>query len=518
MFGGLCIIELSWHVYELGKLVFVLFLMGAFVLPRTRWPVQSMWIFVGLLGCSLTIITQGANVTDNLNQTTRFFPLVTKGINNIFQTLVHRRILDLPILPIAGLVVLPWIKKDRWFLWGAFLMQWVLLIVLASRGIYEMRPRRFVLIDFYSLVALCAFARDRLFPEDAHKIWRCMGVVILCVLLAGCVWQYTDLWLFTRTPVIEKNRCLPFTESIPDYYINPARIKCMSVIADDVRKGHKVVLIYNYAAYPENNADPTCLLERLYLDLGHDQFVRSVFVFGSYVSRYSTVPMFPMSSIRSVLSSRVEPEVLNSSDKPVIVYQYLSVNEDDLFRRELQDIMDELTTRFELVSSSSECPNYFLKFFITGLRDRVMCRDNIFPDGISATYYHSSNFQGPSIAFQPPQRDIDFIWVDKLTTEMQWRGNYYRKPWDSPFSLRIQARMVLPETGLYAMQLGSDDGSRLFLDGQPRLENLGTHAYTIRSVVCQLAGGGHSLAIEYYDVGGNARLLWTIKRIDSVQM
>lgn len=47
--------------------------------------------------------------------------------------------------------------------------------------------------------------------------------------------------------------------------------------------------------------NPEGLLERLYLSLGHQRFVRSVFVFASESCRYSCLPIFPLTDFETFL-------------------------------------------------------------------------------------------------------------------------------------------------------------------------------------------------------------------------
>jgi hypothetical protein len=58
-----------------------------------------------------------------------------------------------------------------------------------------------------------------------------------------------------------------------------------------VAAGEKLLLIYNFDAYPENTTDMAGVLERLYISLGHQKFVESIFVFGDTTCRYACLPI-----------------------------------------------------------------------------------------------------------------------------------------------------------------------------------------------------------------------------------
>ncbi|HUI11442.1 MAG TPA: alpha-L-fucosidase [Bacteroidota bacterium] len=64
----------------------------------------------------------------------------------------------------------------------------------------------------------------------------------------------------------------------------------------------------------------------------------------------------------------------------------------------------------------------------------------------------------------------------------------------------------IPRDGVYTLATVSDDGSRLFIDGQPVVENDGQHGMTERSGVIALGAGFHRLRLEYFNRSGGAGL------------
>jgi signal transduction histidine kinase/CheY-like chemotaxis protein/ligand-binding sensor domain-containing protein/protocatechuate 3,4-dioxygenase beta subunit len=85
----------------------------------------------------------------------------------------------------------------------------------------------------------------------------------------------------------------------------------------------------------------------------------------------------------------------------------------------------------------------------------------------------------------------------------------------APFSggcfIRWMGRLRLAEAGEYTFHLESDDGSRLWLDGQQVVDSPGLHSMQIRSGTQKLTAGDHDLRLDYFDNGlaSGCRLFWS---------
>jgi S1-C subfamily serine protease len=77
---------------------------------------------------------------------------------------------------------------------------------------------------------------------------------------------------------------------------------------------------------------------------------------------------------------------------------------------------------------------------------------------------------------------------------------------DSHFALAFLGYVDIPQLGVYRVVLGSDGGSRLFLDGALLVDNEGPHPYQETSGIARLAEGLHSLRIDYYETIGDPEL------------
>ncbi len=70
--------------------------------------------------------------------------------------------------------------------------------------------------------------------------------------------------------------------------------------------------------------------------------------------------------------------------------------------------------------------------------------------------------------------------------------------------------LVVPADGAYNLELGSDDGSRLFIGDQLTVDHDGLHGFTVKTGQVALAKGYHPIRIEWFNQTGGAglRLRW----------
>jgi PA14 domain len=66
------------------------------------------------------------------------------------------------------------------------------------------------------------------------------------------------------------------------------------------------------------------------------------------------------------------------------------------------------------------------------------------------------------------------------------------------FAIDYTGRFWIEKPALYRFSLTSDDGSRLYIDGQLVVDNDGVHANLERSASLELAGGVHSIRVSYF--------------------
>ncbi len=71
-----------------------------------------------------------------------------------------------------------------------------------------------------------------------------------------------------------------------------------------------------------------------------------------------------------------------------------------------------------------------------------------------------------------------------------------------PFGLRFTGTIAAPKDGAYTFFVSSDDGSRVYVDGKPVVNNDGLHGMEEKSGNVTLKAGGHSVVVTYFNNGG----------------
>jgi len=300
---ALCLaaVELSWHVYEPGKTLIAV-LLAAALLERSVSPAtRAAWVGASALQVWLLWAHPGSNLEVVLGDSPRLTDFAS-GAANLFDALLVDPRLDLPVLPLLAVPALVFVKRHRWLVVFGLGSQLTLLLLLAARGPEFLFPRRYLTIACYCVVAIALAVRESLERPGSGRLLR-HG--LLAGLVAGNLWQIADQAAFFRRPYLENSPPLPYTAT-PDYTVRPASIRFARHIAAEVRRGQQVLLVYGFRVPSESIMDPASVLERLYLDLGHDRFVRSVHVFSSKRCRYDCLPIRPLRELRPFLDALAE--------------------------------------------------------------------------------------------------------------------------------------------------------------------------------------------------------------------
>jgi len=74
------------------------------------------------------------------------------------------------------------------------------------------------------------------------------------------------------------------------------------------------------------------------------------------------------------------------------------------------------------------------------------------------------------------------------------------------FGFIFSGFMHIPKDGEYQFFLGSDDGSRLLVDGKQLILNDGIHAHSLKTGKTRLATGVHEVIVEYFENNGDESL------------
>jgi hypothetical protein len=118
--------------------------------------------------------------------------------------------------------------------------------------------------------------------------------------------------------------------------------------------------------------------------------------------------------------------------------------------------------------------------------------------GLRAAFYPNTSLRGPP-ALQTVVRSWDVTADGNLASSNQ--ANY---------SVRWEGFLEVEEAGRYAFLLDSDDGSGLWIDDRPVVQNPGTHMRRHREGTTHLAPGEHRLKLEFFQGVGDSffRLRW----------
>jgi hypothetical protein len=90
---------------------------------------------------------------------------------------------------------------------------------------------------------------------------------------------------------------------------------------------------------------------------------------------------------------------------------------------------------------------------------------------------------------------LDFAWGGALGKDLP--SNYFATVADGKFEI--------PE-GTYILNVTSDDGVRVFVDGRKVLEDWTWHAPKLDKVEIRLTRGPHTIRVEHFEIDGYATL------------
>jgi len=79
-------------------------------------------------------------------------------------------------------------------------------------------------------------------------------------------------------------------------------------------------------------------------------------------------------------------------------------------------------------------------------------------------------------------------------------------PQQTDFGVQFGGKLEVPQDGTYTFYANSDDGSRLWIDGQLVVDNDGLHAAQERSGSVDLSLGMHAIAVTHFQAGGDQSL------------
>lgn len=299
------VFELSWQLHELGRTVFVVFLVGALLLPDVPWKTRAVWFVAGMWHAWYAFHHQTFNTAHYSGMTIPALDQIGAGLRGLGTRFVTLGI-DIPLLILAGMLSAALKRGDRWFWCGLLGCHLGLIMLLSINtgsgiGVNAIWPRRTLLLSFLCLAAAVAFYRER----------QPGAGLIVALLVAGNLWQLGATMRWAAQPLDREGRgsgfTLPYVDTTLDYMVSFFVVDWYQELRARLDAGKKLLLLYNFSSYEENGTNPSGVLERLYLHLGHARFTQSVFVFGSVQSRWAELPIHPLSDIPAFVSSVSDP-------------------------------------------------------------------------------------------------------------------------------------------------------------------------------------------------------------------
>lgn len=115
--------------------------------------------------------------------------------------------------------------------------------------------------------------------------------------------------------------------------------------------------------------------------------------------------------------------------------------------------------------------------------------------GLAYKYYEGTWDKLPDFSKLQPKATGE---VEKIDISPKKRGDY--------FGLRFEGALVIDTAGEYTFHIGSDDGSRLTIDGQVVVDNDGVHPHTVKSGKMKLTKGRHLIVADVFEHAGQESL------------
>jgi len=283
--------ELSWHLYEAGKTLIVVFVVAALLERAVPIATRAGWLLVSAVQVALLLGRRGFNVDYVLRGGSAGPETLAAAAGRTLGALFRPEV-DLPVLVPLGLVAALLLRRRRWLVLAGVTSQILTVVLATAVEAQAIRPRRLLTTSFYCLTAVVLVVAE---TADSGRWRRSFRLVVLTALVSANLWQMADLWIFFRVPPAGRTHPLPYTFSKDDYFVAWGETRLAPEVAREVAGGGSVVMLYNLSS--EVASDPPGLLERIYLETGHETFDRSVLSFGQRHCRWDCMPIRPLEDV-----------------------------------------------------------------------------------------------------------------------------------------------------------------------------------------------------------------------------
>jgi hypothetical protein len=466
---ALLVTELSWHVYEAGKTLVVVFVIAALSEREVQWSTRATWLAASVVQVIRLFGQRGYNVDYVLHGAGKGTAVLATAASSVVHALLLP-VVDLPVVIPLGALTLLLVRRHRWLLLGGATSQLLTVVLATAVDASAIRPRRFLTTSFYCVAALAIAFKDAAPEEGRRSLTR---LALVTALLGGSLWQVADLGVFFRVPPAGRTQPLPFTFSQDDYTVPVGASDLARQVRAEVAAGRRVVTLYNLSS--ETLADPPGLLERVYLGLGHGAFVRSVLSFGSSRCRYDCLP------VRRLADSERDLAALAADSAEASAYYKKAL----AGRRHVEEaavVLAALDRSFVIHPVHDPAPGFG--------RLRLDRRGS---DALPVAVVGATEPLPLDLAWMPnPLEPAGRVRISP-------RGDRpFRYEWSGGVSARADVAVDL--------LLGCDGALRLTLDGEPQIDrrNVG---FTLWRERLRLREGPHALRLQYEARRGTGRLV-----------
>jgi hypothetical protein len=136
----------------------------------------------------------------------------------------------------------------------------------------------------------------------------------------------------------------------------------------------------------------------------------------------------------------------------------------------------------------------------------VYKRNDYLP-GIKAEFFNETGSirQLPDLSDRMPDIIRTDNWINYQKSSQAWTG--LPSEYMSNFVSRHTGYFYIESPGIYTLYLNSDDGSKLWVNGEMVVNNKGLHSMRERAAMLELGQGYHHIRLEYFERSGWAGLI-----------
>lgn len=138
----------------------------------------------------------------------------------------------------------------------------------------------------------------------------------------------------------------------------------------------------------------------------------------------------------------------------------------------------------------------------------------VLPEHLDSDGEQQASSSGPAVSFEyfaPNPSNVTNETLDSLKPRfvgsMSDFNKYVRGGKADGFATRQSASILIPSGGRYTFYTTSDDGSRLYIDGEEVVNNDGLHGMSQASGEIRLDAGLHEITVNYFENGGGDGLV-----------